>query len=107
MIEIRKSLIRSDQRGQRFKTHVALREMRIVFVDVGRIADNHFEHTAFKRGKPAALQNGNIVQPQPFNVAPREGDRIRHHVYRRHGAVRSLAGKRQRNRAGASTEIED
>lgn len=81
--------------------------MRIVFVDVGRIADNHFEHAASKRGKPAALQNGNIVQPQPFNVAPREGDHIRHHVYRRHDTVRPLAGKRQRNRAGAGTQIED
>ena len=107
MRQIGQTAISGDKRRFRLKAHIALRQMRVGFIDVGRIADDDVKLLPGERAKPVALQYADVRNSEMFNVTRGQRDRIGHHVDGGDAAVRAFAGQRQGDRAGAGAEIEN
>lgn len=105
--DIRHAVIVCDQRRQRFKTHIALREMGIMRINIRRVADDHVKLLPRQRREPVALQYANIVNRQMLRITASQRHGVWYTVYRRDFAVRSLCRQRQRNRAGSGAEVEN
>ncbi|MOA26956.1 hypothetical protein D3C78_1477880 [compost metagenome] len=76
--------------------------MRIAFINIRRIADNHVKLLADESVKPAALLDLNVVETETRRVTQRERDGIGHHVNGSDLTIRTLARQGQRYRTGSS-----
>ena len=107
MRQIGQTAIGGDQRRFRLKAHIALRKMRVGFIDIGRIADDDVELLTGERAKPVALQYPDVRDSEMFSVTRRQRHRVGHYVNGGDVAIGAFAGQRQSDGAGAGAEIEN
>jgi hypothetical protein len=87
------------------KTHIALRQVRVLFVDIRRIADNHVKPLPCS-ALNQSLCSTNVVDGQMLFVASCQRHGIGHAVNRRHRAIRTLVASASAM-APAGSQIEN
>ena len=95
------------QRAARFETHVALREMLVARVDIGRVADDQVEARGGQRVEPVAQGERGVGDRQPVGITLRQRHGRLDAIDAQHLAVGPFARQRQRDGTGAGAEIEN
>ncbi|MCY1437055.1 hypothetical protein D9M71_532040 [compost metagenome] len=88
------------------ETHVTLCQVRVLGGDIGRVADDQGEALLAEGGKPVALDEAGIVQPEPGAVALGELHGGGYPVHAHDLPARAFAGQGQRDGAGAGAEVQ-
>ena len=97
----------AGQRGPGLEAQVALPEVRIVALDVGRVAGHEVETLAGHRGEPVALANLDARrQAQGLGIPPRDRRRPGDALHRHDAGLRTFGGQRQRDGPGAGAKVE-